>query len=135
MYGVVRFVAIPLLCEKFLRSVLTKNYPLSECTYAGIPKIENNSQSFVTTVLVSTLEHGSPNGNLENSPTTVNIYLLFAIERSGPLKSRLIGSNGCVAFTRWAGSGVKKRGLHYCKWGTKMSFFEYLQPKMVNFYI
>ena len=75
-----------------------KDGPLSEWIYAGIPKIENKSQSFVIAVLVSTYEHGMANGNLENSSITVNIYLLFVTDGNGPLKSMFNRSNGCVAF-------------------------------------
>ena len=52
-----------------------KDSLLSEWIYAGIPKIENKSQSLVITVLASISEHGMANGNLENSSMIVNIYL------------------------------------------------------------
>ena len=86
-----------------------KDGPLFEWTCAGIPKIENKSQSFVITVLVSISQYGKANGNLENSSITVNIYLSFG---NGPLKSMFNRSNGCVAFMIWTGSDFWKRGLH-----------------------
>ena len=75
-----------------------KDGPLSEWIYAGIPKIENKSQSFVITVLASIFEHGMANGNLENSSITVTIYLLFVTNGNGPLTSMFNRSNGYVAF-------------------------------------
>ena len=89
-----------------------KDGTLSEWIYAGIPKIENKSQTFVITVLVSISDHGKAEGNLENLSITVNIYLLFVTDDNGPLKSMFNRSNGCVAFMIWASSGLWKRGLH-----------------------
>ena len=63
-----------------------KDGSLSERIYAGIPKIENKSQSFAITVLVSISDNGMTNRNVENSSITVNIYLLFVTDVNGPLK-------------------------------------------------
>ena len=118
-YGVVRPVAIPLLCKNLSRSVFIKDDPLSKCTYASILEIENNLQNFLTTDLVSTFQHASANQNVEKSLTIVKLYLLLFTEGGRPLNSMLIHWSGCRAFTRRTGSGWNKRGLHSLQMGKK----------------
>ena len=52
------------------------------------------------TVAMDTSGQGKTNGNLEYLSTTFRKYLFLLLEGSGPLKSMLIHSKGCVAFIR-----------------------------------
>ena len=74
-----------------------KAEPLSLCINEGIPKIENNvvRQSIAVEAEVSL--QAKANGNLENSSITVNKNEFLSVVGSGPLKSILSLSKGCVA--------------------------------------
>ena len=72
----------------------------SECIWAGAPKMANSEQRHCITAAADMSEQGKAKGNREYSSTTVNIYQFLVLLGSGPLKSRLSLSNGCVAFIK-----------------------------------
>ena len=98
-------------CNHCFNSLDINDGPLSECTYPGKPKTEKIEQRHLITDGVCRSEHGIAKGNLENSSVTVRKYLFFVTEGSGPLKSILMRSNGCVALINTL-SFFAKRGLH-----------------------
>ena len=77
-----------------------KEGPLSECTYAGIPNIENTWQNLLITVADVMSGHGKANRNSVNSSVIVRMYLFREADGSGPLKSILSLSKGWVALMR-----------------------------------
>lgn len=60
----------------------------------------NSEQRHCIIAAANMSEQGKAKGNREYSLTIVNIYRFFVLLGSGPLKSRLSLSNGCVAFIK-----------------------------------
>ena len=83
-----------------------KEAPRSVCIYAGTPKIANREQRHCMIVVEVISGQGKAKGNREYSSTIVSIYRFRVLDGSGPLKSRLSLSNGCVAFIKVPGVGL-----------------------------